>query len=313
MRETEYAYAVARIRANELSLLGAADVEQIILAPSAAAAEQLLRDKGYEDMDAKAQQTWDLLTEILPKAGELDFLIIKNDFHNLKALIKSLFAGSPADAHFIRPCVYDPQDIAQALQAKRFEALPACMHACAETAYDLLAATADGQLADSVIDRQCLETTRSMAAGLHNAFAAQLADMMCAFANIRVAVRAMRTGKGEDFLGKALCNCAALPKQELMEACALGGKALQEFLQEGPYREALEAMERSGTAFEKYCDDALLAHALPAKSSSFGLEPLVAFYLAREAEIKNLRIVRSARQNGVAAQEIRRRVRQLYV
>ena len=31
MREVEYAYAVARVRANELNLLSAADVELVVL------------------------------------------------------------------------------------------------------------------------------------------------------------------------------------------------------------------------------------------------------------------------------------------
>lgn len=313
MRDTDFAYAVARIRANELSLLSAADVEQIIAAPDEQAARHMMRDKGYADFGAKAEDTWQLLEEILPQPGLLDFLIVKHDFHNLKVLIKSTFAGSAPQPMLMRPSVYSPEDMAQALQNKRFDLLPECMAQYAETAYELMANTMDGQLADAVIDRQCLETTMAMASELRNAFVLQLADMMTAFADIKIALRAVRTGKGEDFLGKALCGSKGLPKQELIAACLEGGDALMDDLRESVYHEAAQAIETSGSAFEKYCDDALIGHVTEAGQDSFGIGPLIAFFLAREAEAKTLRIVLTAKQNGTPAEEIRKRARRLYV
>ena len=47
MHETEYAYAVARIRANETKLLTRADIDQLIEAESYEAAVRLLADKGF--------------------------------------------------------------------------------------------------------------------------------------------------------------------------------------------------------------------------------------------------------------------------
>ena len=45
MHENEYAYAVARIRANEVNLLTPAETEQLISAESYEAALRLLGDK----------------------------------------------------------------------------------------------------------------------------------------------------------------------------------------------------------------------------------------------------------------------------
>ena len=47
MHENEYAYAVARIRANEVNLLTPAETEQLISAESYEAALRLLGDKGW--------------------------------------------------------------------------------------------------------------------------------------------------------------------------------------------------------------------------------------------------------------------------
>ena len=278
MRDTDYTYAVARIRANEPTLLRAVDVEQMISAPDC---------PEITDIDEKVAETWRLITEILPQPGELDFLIIKNDFHNLKALLKSIFTGGDPSAYFMRPAVFEPAEMAEALREKRFDGLPACMAGCAEEAYELLAKTLDGQLADAVIDRQCLETTLAMAKATENDFAFTLAQMMCAFANAKITLRAAKTGKGQAFLDRALYGCPAI---DIPEEAA-----------------------QSGAAFEKYCDDALLEYACAAKAKHFGPEPLIAFYLAREAEAKTLRIVHTCRQSGCPAAEIRRRVRLLYV
>ena len=278
MRDTDYTYAVARIRANEPTLLSAADVDQMISAPGC---------PELADIDERMAETWRLITEILPQPGALDFLIVKNDFHNLKALLKSIFAQGDPERYVLRPCVFDPNEVRELLREKRFDKLPACMAGCAEEAYDLLVKTLDGQLADAVIDRQCLETTLAMAKATGNEFAIGLAEMMCAFANAKIILRAAKTGKGQAFLERALCEC--------------------------PAADIPEEVMQSGAAFEKYCDDALLEYAFAAKAKHFGPEPLIAFFLAREAEVKTLRIVDTCKQSRCPAEEIRRRVRLLYV
>jgi V/A-type H+-transporting ATPase subunit C len=316
MKESDYIYAVARIRVSELGLLSGAFVEQLIAAPLEGASA-LLRDKGYAGAEKNAAalndamaKTWDLLTEILPKPGQLDFLVIRNDFHNLKAQLKCLFTGDAPGRFFLRPAVFSPEEIWKLLQAKQFQKLPPCMAACAEGVYDRLAKTLDGQLADAVVDRQCLETMVAMAQALGSNFAAKLAQLLCTLANIQIAARALKTGKGQDFLEQALCD-SAIPKKALL---AVSNKAqLSECLRGAGYAEALEALEQSGAAFEKYCDDAVMRYISPAKHESFGIAPLAAYYLAKEAEVKTLRIVLSCKQNGVPVDEIRRKARLLYV
>ena len=301
MHETDYAYAVARIRANELSLLSGADVEQLLCAPDMAAAESILAAKGYAvslgldaALSAKLSEAWQLIAESLPRredmspgTGDLDFLIIKNDFHNLKARLKAMFTGGAPQAHLMLPAVFADREIGELLQARRFGELPECMAECAQEAYDLLARTMDGQLADTVIDRQCLETILMMAKASRCEFIEGLAMKICGFANAKIVLRAEKTGKGQVFLDRALCAC--------------------------PPVDIPEEARRSAAAFEKYCDDALIEYAAPAKNEHFGIKPAAAYFLAKEAEIKTLRIVMTCKANGVPADEIRKRARLLYV
>ena len=102
MHENEYAYAVARIRANEVNLLTPAETEQLILAESYEAALRLLGDKGWHTdgvghdyapmLEEHVNAAWQLLKESAPDASLLDALVINNDFFNLKAALKAKFS-----------------------------------------------------------------------------------------------------------------------------------------------------------------------------------------------------------------------------
>jgi len=301
MHETDYTYAVARIRANELSLLSAANVEQLLSAPDMAAAESILTARGYAvslgldaALNAKLIEAWQLIAESLPRRedaspgnGDLDFLIVKNDFHNLKARLKSMFTAGGPQAYLMFPTVFDDSEIGELLRTRRFDELPECMPAPAQKAYDLLAKTKDGQLADAIIDRQCLETMLMMANASGSNFIKGLAKKICGFANAKIAMRAEKTCKDQAFLDRALCDC--------------------------PPVDIPEEARQSGAAFEKYCDDALIEYVSSAKGEHFGIAPIVAYWLAKEAEVKTLRVVMACKKNAVPAEEIRKRARLLYV
>jgi V/A-type H+-transporting ATPase subunit C len=51
----------------------------------------------------------------------------------------------------------------------------------------------------------------------------------------------------------------------------------------------------------------------PQKYNSFSAGPLIAYVLARENEIKTVRIVLTCKQNGMPDDSIRGRVREMYV
>ena len=108
MHENEYAYAVARIRANEVNLLTPAETEQLISAESYEAALRLLGDKGWHTdgvghdyapmLEEHVNAAWQLLKESAPDASLLDALVINNDFFNLKAALKANQRALPSDS-----------------------------------------------------------------------------------------------------------------------------------------------------------------------------------------------------------------------
>ena len=100
MSDTKYAYAVARIRAMELSLFSSSTLDQLMALKTYESCLQFLTEKGWGDqdtgMDAEAiltrekEKTWNVVRDLLKKedAGIINVLSYENLFHNLKAAIK---------------------------------------------------------------------------------------------------------------------------------------------------------------------------------------------------------------------------------
>lgn len=323
MKDTEYTFAVARIRANETQLLGGNELGQLISAPDLRAALQLLADHGWETQGAledlndmlrrQTRQMWQLLTEVAPEPGALSFLTAKNDFHNLKAALKSLVSGQSPEPYWMLPNTVPVELIRDAASSRKFSRLPAQMREPAQAAYELLVRTSDGQRADALLDRAALETAKSRATETGSEFAIRLAELMCATANVKVALRAALTGRDGGFLQDALCECETLRKSTLIAAAGRGLPELLQYLAETAYADCVPAFERGFASFEKWCDDLLLGQLDAARRVSFGLAPLVAYYIARDTEIKNIRILLSCKRLGLPAEQIRERLREAYV
>jgi len=322
-RELDYTYAVARVRANELSLLSAADVEQLITAADYRSAMQKLSDTGWGEikdiydyatyLENYFAKTWAFLEEVLPDLHELDLLLIKNDMQNLKAALKSIVSQHDAKDLYVQSTVYDTESILKAVEERRWSDLPDFMQKPAEEAYEVLTATSNGQLADAIIDKATLERIKYLGVKSGSPVLAELAERMCATANIKTALRCANTGKSKDFIERSIPECDTISKDKLVETALEGVEAVLHYVEESSYPAAAEKFKESTSIFEKWCDDLLMECVTMARYTAFGIDPIIAYYVARDAEIKTVRIILSAKINNLPADVIRERVRALYV
>ena len=135
MKQTDFTYAVARIRSKELGLLSAQNLEQLISARSADDALRLLADKGWgapdEPLEAEAMlageknRAWQTVGEMVEDMSIFDVLRIPDDFHNLKAGIKCLLSDFDVDAQFCKPSSIDPSIMKEVIENHAFDQLPA--------------------------------------------------------------------------------------------------------------------------------------------------------------------------------------------
>ena len=93
-------------------------------------------------------------------------------------------------------------------------------------AYEVLTTTANGQLADAIIDKATLERVLYLGNATGSAVLANIAERKVATANIKNAFRCAKTGKSKDFIERSLAGCATLDKGNLTEAALSGQDAV---------------------------------------------------------------------------------------
>lgn len=321
-----YGFAVGNLRARENTLLRQNDFAQLAALKSTDALAASLRDKGFGDRAANedvpqllkhsAEQLWNYLNEISPDEGIFLPFLLENDFHNLKAVLKALVRDTDADEYLLTPAPCDPAALENAVREKQFDLLPDYMCKAAPRAYDVLLAGGDPQLCDAVLDCACMNAQLALvtAKGFRCSLAREIIETSVLMNNIKVALRCARAQMSGAFLDEALAD-TSYPNKAALKAAALGGtEHLLELLEGcgGDRAAAAEAFKRSPADFERFADDAVMAKARKARLCTLGAEPVIGYYMARSAELKNLRIVYSGIKTGQPEEKIMGRLRALY-
>ena len=99
----------------------------------------------------------------------------------------------------------------------------------------------------------------------------------------------------------------------LAKAAAKSIDDIYGYLSTTSYSSAVEALKTSPSAFEKWCDDKLIDSIKPQKSEPFTIGPLAAYIIARENEIKAVRLILSAKLNDLDSDAVNERLRDMYV
>jgi V/A-type H+-transporting ATPase subunit C len=322
MADNQYVYAVARIRTKENSLLDTSFFEQLLACKNYHDCMQLLADKGWgisgdetaeELLAIEREKTWDLINELVDDMSVFDTLLYGNDFHNLKAAIKQVYMNEEIPNIYISRGTIDPKTIYKAVKEHDFSILPEYMQSCAEEAYQVQLHTGDSQLCDVIIDKATLENILLKGKASKNELLKQYAEIKVAAANINIALRGHKTGKGVAFLDRAVAKCDSLDRKKLIEAAVNGEEALYEYLGNTVYADAIQAIKESPSKFDRWCDNLIIRHIRPQKYNSFTVSPLAAYILARENEIKSVRILLSGKLNLLPDDSIRERLREMYV
>ena len=324
MKRTDYAYAVARIRANEKKLLSGPDYDALIASPSLSACFDVLRSKGLIDSSEKnvsvngflknrSEELWTLLTESVPDKSVLKVFCVQNDFFNLKAALKCMLSGKSSSAFFKSPTSLDLDTLEKAVEGRNFESLGEAQKAAFQKALDVAVKTENGQEADIVIDRAAMEMMKESRSLSGDELTSDVMNFLVACADMKIAVRSAQTGKSKSFAERSLCECDGLDIERLSECAENGADEVFEYLLKTDFAEGALVLRDNRAVFEKWIDDEVIEKIKAAKYIFFGFEPILAYYFARITEVKMLRFILLGKQAGISEQNMRERMRQLYV
>nr|WP_294493780.1 V-type ATPase subunit [uncultured Mediterraneibacter sp.] len=323
MSNTKYAYAVARIRALEVSLLSDAFVEQLLACKTADEVLRSVVEKGWGDMesegDAEAvlkreeEKAWEVIREVAPDMSVFDVLFFPKLYHNLKAAVKEVCTDQKNPAMFYDDCPISGEEMYQIVESREFSRLPGSMARTAQEALESLLHTGDGQLCDIIIDRAALEAIAEAGKRSGEPIIEHYADTTVAIADIKIAVRAQKTGKSAEFMRSAMAECESLNLDQLIRAALFGTEEIAQYLEGTSYAGGAESLKESPSVFERWCDNRMIETLKTQKYETFSVGPLLGYLIARQNEIKTVRIILTGKQNGFADDVIRERIREMYV
>ena len=320
MKNKDYLFAVASLRSRENELLTKDDFEQLISAESYQKAASLLSEKGYDVsgdysavLDRHMNEVWEDINKAAPDAEVLKAFVVKNDFHNLKAILKSEVMDYNAEDYMLSPSIVPKDKMLEAVSQRKFSELPDYIAKAGEKALEVITQTQNAQLCDAICDTAALEAIISFVKESGDEILKEYADLFCLSADIKTAFRAIKTKKSPVFLNAAIAENSLIDKKEFINAALSGIEDFGEYLKTKGFEEFALAYESSPSAFEKYCDDKMISVIKKAKMTVFGVSPVAAYFVAKENEIKCLRIILSAKQSRISEDIIRERMRESYV
>ena len=320
--QQDFTYAVARIRFRETKLLSDTDLNALLMSSDADAVMRLLRDKGWGDntdcrpeelLALEENKLWEFINETVDDISVLNFLLIPNDYHNLKVILKCITRDLEPDSMLIEDSVEDAQAIYKAIKSRDYGDLPEYLQEVAQDAMTTLLQTSDGQLCDIIVDKACMEHVYRLGKESKSDIIRLYCELFVAAADIKIAIRCANTKKKLDFIRRALAECDTLDVERLAQAACEGKDEVIAYLGTTEYRSAVEAIETSMSAFEKWCDDYMTNAMKPQKWEPFGIGPVVAYIIARQNEIKAVRMILSAKVNNLSENTIKERLRDMYV
>lgn len=325
MSVKSYGFAVGNLRARENSLLKPNDLAGLLSAHNIFELGNLMRDKGIGEgvnqsdplllIKQHTVALWRYLTDIAPDMNAFAPFIYENDFHNLKAILKSVLKDRDFENLLIVPSLIEVSLIEKAVKEKKFDILPPCMSECAKEAYEILTQTGDAQLADGVIDAALMRTQLEIVKESKVQIVEQLINIKVFYNNIKVALRGAKSRKTAEFFDKTLVGTGYIALKELKNAALAGeGKVLELLCRvtEASGEKAAKLYEDAPWKLEKFCDDLLMSKARFCKSVTMGIEPLIGYMYARLTEIQNLRIIYSGVKTGQETSKTEERLRELY-
>ncbi len=331
--DTKYAYAVGRIRAIEQRMLSRAALERMIEADSAEDAFRILREANYgfsagestalsyeQVLNEELVKVYNLLMEIAPDPKAFDLFFIKNDYHNFKVFLKAELSNQEmAEQYLAEPSLFNPDQVAAMFRERDFSNLPQSMQAAIDACFDAFSKTADPQLIDIILDQALHSDMLALAKQLKNSFVSQIVSSTLDLVNLKIVLRTKLINQDWEFLERFLIPGGSFGSKFYQGLLELEFDQFPQAYEETPYHQLLADSMRKFKAsnslagFEMLCDNYLMDLLKKTKFAIFGIEPLVTYLLAKELEVKNVRIIMVGKINQLAQDVIRERLRETYV
>ena len=333
MDRMEFTQGVTSTRVLENRLLLSSTIEKMVDAKDidevlrtlgdteySAAVSAASKAEDYEEiLSYELKRVYELMREISPKDEVVDLMALKYDFHNIKVMLKEKFMGKDLSNLYIDIGTIDFNRLKSFFIAGDLKSIDPKFSKPIEAVIKDFEETKDPQRIDILLDRYYFSELYSLAeeTGI-DLFIAYVKDSID-FLNVSTVIRLKKQGKDSRFFKDIVLENGNIDKddiiQSLNDTLDVMMTKFKNVKISAELTKGLEDYQETGrlSAFEKNMDNYLMSLNKPSKSVVFGPEPLFSYLVAKEMEIKILRIIMVSKINNLSPQATRERLRDLYV
>lgn len=332
IKDSDYLYPTSRIRSIEKHMLTHERVEKMIDAKRFEDAIRVLDECNYgfegEMIDPndyetlltqEHKKTYDFIMSLAPNPEHLNMFLYPYDYHNLKVLMKSEYLNKDETDILVDTGSIDLKVLKYAVNERDFSELTENMEKALKEITDTFPKTKDPQLIDIILDKYCYDEMLKTAEETKSKFIIDYIKLQIDSINVKTYVRLKRMNKSWDFFTKVFLPGGNIHEHVFIKNYDEPFDKFAEQLLAFDFREifleGIEDLEETGkfTKLEKLLDNKLMDHIRNAKYVPYGIEALVGYILAKENEIKTVRIILAGKVAGISPELIRERLRETYV
>lgn len=316
--DTKYTYALGVIRAREVRLLTKKRFEELLSSEHLNELMAALHDTDYGQFfrnikKSEAEQAlenskialYDDLEKLIADSDVMRILRAKYDFHNVKVLLK----GKISEEDFSDKCsplgsvaVFK---MAEIFKNEKYSYLPEYLKRATEKGIDVYySANHNPQRLSFAVDTIMAETLTSY---MENSFLNNYYKLWVDFTNLKTILRLLFLERYQELIEFAVLPGGNIGKDKITKVRIESSDSLVDFYR-GTICGSLLEWKDSFSVLERESEKLLVSYLKSVAFEAIGVEPVVAYLLLKENEIRNLRVIFIGKMNGVGEDLIKERL-----
>lgn len=325
-------YAYGLLAGREKLFFDESQLQQLINSHSEAEFLNLIQSANYsgetvEEALINSQQVdLDLICSIVPDYALLELFLQFNDAHNLKVFLRTILPAQESilikdiEYLFLRPYLTEPQDILSAVRnfsknsytdsglITDFEVkdlqVPDWFEETIQQAEKIYLETYDMGRVDLVVEQALWQELVKRLSEIKSDWLTEYYLLKADLINLEILLRCKNISLSKEFFQRSILSQGNLSQTQWLDLFSfdnlkLAGKIkLSGF---GDFSEIAEIYHQPGSAsiFSQLADCRLMQKIKETKYFASGIEKVAAYYLVREMERRNIRLIRACHLNSI--------------
>jgi len=313
-----YAFATAKVRALETKMLNRATLLDMVNAENFASAVDLLRtgeyalgqgSKSFAELEKillqRRSEVRELFRDLIIDEPIVELFRTREDFANMRLALRRKLTDKPLGADYSNDGNVPAEQFEEIFEEENYSPLPYHMQEAIERAVLAYYQNKVVRQIDYALDASYGEYRIKRAGELKNIFLLGLFRIMIDLTNIRIMLRLKFT---ESERRNVFLSGGYVWPQRLKHGLDTGYEAIGQLFFATPYFEVVESGVRylvSNKSFLKVeynCEEYLAGFLRTTVQITAGAQPIIAYLLMKENEIRTVRLILTAKKNHLATQ-----------